>query len=569
MGLTSSLYTGLSGLIANAELISISGNNIANVNTAGYKAQRLSFETQIAQLLSAGSAPTAELGGTNPMQIGLGVRLGSTTRNFNTGNITSTGVNTDLAIDGNGFFVVDYGGIRRYTRAGTFTLDREFALTYNGGRVQGYGVDSDFNILEGVLTDIIVPLGDLTIAEATRNIRIGGNLNAGGNVATRGSLITSAPLYADPLCTIPATAATDLTSLYNASGLQLFATGDVLTFSGATKGSAELPSHTFEVGPTNTTGADANGTTLGDLLTFLEGVLGIDTSVGGAGITVSPAGEILIQGNTGTANDLVLESANLVKNALTSPSQPFQFTKLQSADGESVRTSFIAYDSLGNQMTIELTIVLENKAVSGPQWRFYIQSDDDDGISRVLGNGTLAFDNYGNLASVMNNTFSIFRSTHGAASPQAITLQFASDQGRVSSLADVTSQVSSLYQDGLAKGTLQDFQVASDGRVVGIFSNNALRDLGQIVLASFTNPQGLIDLGGNLFAESVNSGSAQIFKPATGSVGKVLGGFTELSNVELSQEFINLITASTGFSAASRVLSTSDRLIQELLATLR
>ncbi len=565
MGLTSSLYTGLSGLTTNSELISVTGNNIANVNTGGFKASRLTFESQMSQLLSSGSAPNANSGGTNPLQIGMGVRLGDTSRNFNTGNITPTGVNTDLAVEGNGFFMVDFGTGVRYTRAGAFSLDRDFNVTYNGGKVLGYGVDANFQINQQ-LGPMNIPVGNMTIAEATRNVKMGGNLNAGGAIATQGTQITTQAL--NVIGGGVATGATNLANLDAGGGVPMFANGDLITVKNAGKGGAILATHTFRVGaPTGN--EDAAGTTMQQFMDFLGQHMGIDSSVGSAGITLNGAGQMVVSGNNGTVNELTLDSAHIIRNAGTAPTQPFTMTKNQNANGESVRTTFLSYDSLGNQLNVDFYVALESKADSGTTWRFYVQSEDDTRLTRTLSSGTLSFDPNGQLVSVTNPSFLVHRTDTGAQTPQTITLEFSGGNSTLSALKDTASQLSSLSQDGAAKGTLTDFAVSADGTVVGKFSNSTLRAIGQIVVANFTNPQGLIDEGGNLFSESVNSGSAQILRAGSGGAGRIVGGALELSNVELSQEFINLITASTGFSASSRVLTTSDRLIQELLATVR
>jgi flagellar hook protein FlgE len=568
MGLTNSLYSGLSGLNANSQLITVTGNNIANVNTTAFKGSRVDFQTQISQTLASGSAPTGESGGTNPLQVGLGTRIGSVSRNWTDGSFQPTGVPTEMAIEGKGFFIVEQEGSRRFTRAGNFKLDSDFNLvTPYGGLVQGYGVDDDFNVVDGALQTINIPLGNLTIAEPTRNVRFSGNLNANGDAAVNGSIISSGTLYSDAAMTTPAAAGTALTSLYDSSGTLLFATGDVLTLTGATKGGATLPDTTFEIGGATST-PDDSGTTLQDYLDYLTDVLGIDTSAGSAGLSVV-GGAITIEGNTGDVNDLALDDGNIIKNQASSPTLPFTFDKSQSADGESVRTTFVAYDSLGTPMNLDLNLVLESKTSTGTNWRFYAQSQDDSDLSRVLGNGTLSFDTDGQLLSVAGNALTIDRADTGAFTPQQITLRFDEPAGSVSALTDVTSQISARSQDGTPIGTLEDFSVAEDGTIVGVFSNSELRDLGQVVLANFANPGGLMETGTNLYAVTGASGDAAIVAPGTGGAGGVVGGAIELSNVDLSQEFINLITASTGFSANSRVLSTSDRLMQELLATVR
>jgi len=572
MGLQTSLFQALSGLTASSQSISVSGNNISNVNTTAFKGSRASFETQISQLLSAGSLPTAALGGSNPSQVGLGTRLATISRNFNDGALQPTGVNTDLAIEGNGFFTLRFDNSTRFTRAGTFSLDRDKNLVNpDGGLVQGFGIDQQFKVVQGVQQDINIPIGTLTLAEATQNVNFSGNLDASGDIATSGALITAAPVFSDAALTTLAVPTDTLTVLRDGTtGALLFSTGDVITITGADKGGATIPDHTFEVGPANTTASDDFGTSFQDFMDFMEDIMGIDTAVGG-GITVA-AGALTLTGNTGTTNDLTLENSNILVNQATSST--FDLTKSITtvANGESVRTTFVAFDSLGTPLTLDLSIVLESKTNSGTGWRFYAQSEDDSDLDRVLGNGLLNFDTNGRFVSATNQSVAIDLNNTGANTPQTIKLDFTNQggpSGAVSALADTASQVSADRQDGSPIGTLEDFSISQDGTISGVFSNGLLRNLGQVVLATFPNPNGLVDLGGNLFNVSSNSGNATIAIPGSGRAGTIVGGALELSNVDLSEEFINLITASTGFSASSRVLSTSDRLIQELLATVR
>lgn len=567
MGLFNAFYTSLSGLNGNSHTINVTGNNIANVNTTGYKSTRAEFETQISQSLRGGSAPSGELGGTNPTQVGLGVRLAGVSRNFSDGSLQLTGINTDLAIEGTGFFIVKVEGETRYTRTGAFQRNRDSLLTTpSGGLVQGYGVDANFQIVEGVQQNISIPIGALTLAEATTQVRFTGNLNANGPAATQGSLLTSNTLYSDALGTIPAMGATALASLYNASGVPLFADGDVIHVTGATRGGATLSDKTFQVGAANTTASDAFGSTLADYAAFLQALLGIDTSIsGGVGIE---NGQIIVEGNTGSLNDLTLDASGIYVNSPTGLN-PLNFDKQQSANGESVRTSFIIYDSLGAAKTIDVTVVLEDKSGQGTSWRFYAQSEDDTDLDTVLGNGTIAFGTNGKLISADTTTITMHHENTGAANPQQIELTLDDPNLGVSALASTTSQFSAISQNGSAIGTLDDFSVQTDGTIVGQFSNGLLRNLGRIVLATFVNPQGLAEVSANEFIATPASGSASVNTPGTGAAGRIIGQALELSNVDITQEFITLVTASTGFSANSRVFSTSDRLLQELLATIR
>ena len=576
MSLSTAMFTSLTGLDTSSTLLSVSGNNIANVNTAAFKRSRVTFQTQISRSLQSGSAPTEELGGTNPAQVGLGVGIGSIRRDFSDGALQPTGVNTDMAIEGAGFFMVDVSGSRQFTRDGGFTLDRDFNLVHpgTGGVVQGFGVDDDFKIVDGVLENISIPMGILTLAEPTQEVKFTGNLNAGGDVATKGSITTFAQLFSDATATTDADGTTALTSLFDSSlsGSPLFVTGDVITLTGITRGGATVPDKTFEVGAANTTESDAFGTTVQDLMDLYQDIMGIDTGITSGtstpGVTIT-GGVISIESNVGTANAIEMADGSAIVNQGTAPVVPFDFTQTQQANGESVRTTFVAYDSLGNEVVVDLTVVLQQKDNTGTQWQFYAQSQDDTDLNAAIGTGIAQFDNNGKFIAMTDKSITINRDNTGAISPLTIDMDFSDPFGSVSALFDTNSQISAVSQDGSPIGTLEDFSVGSDGILTGIFSNGLLRSLGQIPVATFANTEGLEELGGNMFRLTPSSGIPIVVTPTTGGSGRIIGRALELSNVDLAEEFVNLISASTGFSSSSRVLSTSDRLIQELLATIR
>ena len=577
MSITRAMFSGLTGLNANSQMIGVSGNNIANVNTTSFKRSAAHFETQVSQTLKNGSAPSAALGGTNPAQAGLGTRLAAITRDFSDGGLQPTGVSTHIAVEGAGFFIVEQGGSQRFTRDGTFQLDRDFNLvTNNGGRVQGFGVDTDYQVVEGVLQDMNIPLGVLTIAQATENVNIGGNLNTAGDVATVGSLIQSESLYSDAGATVPAVSTDLLTDLVGSDLSARFPAGAVITVGSVTRGGAELPDRTFEVNASNTTSSDAFGTTLGDFMQFLQDVTGIDTTQSNSpGVTVNALGQVEVLSNTGEANEILIDPGDIIANSGGVNSQPFSsaWTIAQEADGESIRTNFITYDSLGNPMSIDMIAVLEDKNSTGTEWRFYIHSEDDTDLNKYLSNGTLSFDTNGQFVLAQGASFTIDRTNTGSLDPLNITLQFTDPNGTLGSLTALsgqdTSQVNMLQQDGTPIGTLEDFSISESGTITGVFSNSLLRDLGRIPLAMFSNNAGLIEMGGNLYANSSNTGAPQIVNPGTGGSGRTIGRALELSNVDLAQEFITLIGAQTGFSANSRIISTSDQMIQELLSAIR
>ena len=155
----------------------------------------------------------------------------------------------------------------------------------------------------------------------------------------------------------------------------------------------------------------------------------------------------------------------------------------------------------------------------------------------------------------------------GAASPLAVTLNFGDSGSPVTAFADpqANSQIQAVWGDGFALGTLTTFGIGQDGVITGGFSNGLTRSLGQVVLASFTNPEGLVDRGNNLFSPGANAGPAVDVTPGTFGTGRLTAGALELSNVDLGREFIDMILTSTGYTASSRVIRTADDLLQQLL----
>jgi len=316
--------------------------------------------------------------------------------------------------------------------------------------------------------------------------------------------------------------------------------------------------------------------TLGDFCTFLNDALAInaDPAIGGTpgvriGDTAPDEGKIIIEGNPGEENAISIELSDIVSTNADFTS-PFAFDEAQAANGESVYTTFIAYDSLGSPVRVNLTATLESKSNAGNTWRFYADSPDNASGSAVLGTtGTLTFDNHGVLSSITGDTLQVSRDQTGAVTPLQVKMDFSGVTGLA---APYTAQPSTLVmstQDGYAAGTLSNFAVGPDGIVVGTFTNGLTRNLGQITLATFTNPEGLVADVNNLYKIGPNSGQPMVTTPQTMGAGSVLSGALELSNVDLTREFIGLITATTGFSASGRVITTSNDLLNELLTIAR
>ncbi len=586
MASTTALFTGLSGLISNSRRLDVIGNNIANVNTTAFKSNRMTFTPTFSRNFSLGTAPSDTTGGSNPGQVGLGVTVAGTQRNFNNGAIGVTGVATDLAIEGDGFFIVNQAGSRLFTRSGSFIRNPENDLiTQSGAKVMGFAVDDQFNVIDGDLVELNIPVGTMTLAEQTRNVIFNGNLNASGEVATTGSVHSSRAFYTDAAGTTPITAATDLTAtdIYVSDGAGGFtlafeaatmAAGDSsITINGVEKGGKDLGTATFAISATPVDGTDGYGTTFGDYIAFLDEYLGTDsTSIGsvsdlGGSVTIDASGAIVVVGNEGEVQGLDIETGDMTVNGPGAGlGNPLVMTKTADANGESVRTSFVVYDSLGTPLTIDLSFVLQGTTASGgTTWEFVAESSDNDATDRLLALGEVTFDSNGRFVNATNQSFSIQRA-NGAVNPLTVSMDFDSGTDAVSSFTDSASNLAAVFQDGSPIGTLGSFSIGEDGTISGSFTNGLTRTIGQVALAKFSNPEGLVDAGDNLFGSGPNSGTPLIAKPRDFGTGRVVGGALELSNVDLSQEFINMILASTGYSAASRVITTTDELITQLLA---
>ncbi|MEE2972526.1 MAG: flagellar hook-basal body complex protein [Planctomycetota bacterium] len=568
MASTTALFTGLSGLISNSRRLDVIGNNIANVNTTAFKSNRMTFTPTFSRNFSLGTAPSDRTGGSNPGQVGLGVTVAGTQRNFNNGAIGVTGVATDLAIEGDGFFIVNQAGSQLYTRSGSFIRNPENDLiSQSGAKVMGFAVDDQFNVVDGNLVELNIPVGTMTLAEQTRNVIFNGNLNASGEVATTGSVHESRVFYTDPAGTTPVTG-TDLLSgnIWVSDGaggfVQAFdGSATTITVGGVEKGGKDLGSAEFQITGT---------TTFDDYVTFLDEYLGLDSSAIGTtsdlgGSVALVGGALVVTGNEGTVQQLDLETGDFTVDG-TGLGNPFVMGKTGDATGESVRTSFVVYDSLGTPLTIDLSFVLQGTTPSGgTTWEFVAESSDNDATDRLLALGEVTFDSNGRFVSATNQSFSIQR-TNGAVNPLTVNMDFDSGTDSVSSFTDSASNLAAVFQDGSPIGTLGSFSIGEDGTISGSFTNGLTRTIGQVALAKFSNPEGLVDAGDNLFGSGPNSGTPLIAKPRDFGTGRVVGGALELSNVDLSQEFINMILASTGYSAASRVITTTDELITQLLA---
>ncbi len=564
MGLTSALNTSVSGLSLNETEIAVIGNNVANAGATGFKESNVTFATQLAQTLSQGSAPSSTNAGSNPLQVGLGGEVAQIVPDLNQGSITLSNSPSDLAIQGDGFFILKDPGARgqAYSRDGSFHLDSAQNVTNNTGQqVLGFGVDNNFNLVTTSLVPLQIPVGTLRVSQQTKNVQITGGLSPQGIVATQGTLQTSAPLT-DRATASAATGSTLLSNLAlsSAPANPLFAAGQTIDFTPVISG-------TVQAGKSLTVTA---ATTVSDLEAFIGNTLGLET--GGAipvdgdgvpvGISLNASGQLVVKGNRGTANDFDLPVGSMT---VAGSSVPIPFVPgANRANGESATTTFKIYDSLGTPLNVRMTSYMESQSPGKTTYRYTLQSVDQSGSLSDIGTGTIDFDSFGRISSAPTAQFAVNTSTPGAVNP----MQFTLDVSQVSGIS-TGSRLSLLSQDGAPPGTLTNFAIDDKGVIDGKFDNGIIRTLGQIALARFPNPQGLVQTGDNNFSQGIASGLPQIDTPGTGGTGTLRAGALESSNTDLGKNLVNMIVASTNFQGNAKAITSNSQIFDTLLSLRR
>jgi len=565
MGLASALSTALTGLTAAETTIDVVGNNLANSNTVGFKASDVVFATQFSRTLGLGSAPSTSIpgsGGTNPRQLGQGTMVAGITPNFTQGTVDISSNPTDLAIQGDGFFIVQgSSGEHLYTRNGIFKMNATNELvTVTGQRVLGFGVDDRFEIQRTELQPLEIPLGSVAVAMPTENVFLQGTLPPTGDLADAGEIVQTAVLYDATPAHNPITAATLLTDVRTFDGVAYDPVFDVgsLEFAGS-KGDRTTATKQMQITATST---------VQDLYEFMGETLGIRDLGGGEGGSVT-GGQIQLLGNVGVGNAIEIDpSALQLTTAGGTSTVNLPFTSVQSAVGESAICDFLAYDSLGVPVAVRLTTVLEARDGDSTTYRWFADSADNQpsaGVGISVGTGRISFDSVGKGTPVDPTTLLIERNDIASVSPLAFDLDFS----QVSGLNAPSSTLAVSFQDGFPPGVLVSFMVGEDGVIQGVFDNGVIRDLGQIQLARFANSAGLDQRAENMFAEGINSGQAMQGNPSELGLGKIVAGAVELSNTDIGGNLIDLILASTMYRGNTRVISTAQQMLDELLALRR
>ena len=673
-----SMFSGVSGLKGHQTRMDVIGNNIANVNTTGFKASRVTFADMISQNLSGASSPTGNIGGVNPKQVGLGMNVASTDLIYTNGSVQQTGKNTDVAISrGDGLFVVKRGNQQFYTRNGAFGFDAEGNLTIpsTGLYVQGYMANNGvLNVAGDNTTKIQIPAGKSMEATTTATASYTKNLNAStpgyevANVLVRyadgtsatvnsytanevGKLVLtmengkkiylsstapaqtvgSAPtgaLYSSTISNVTASATGHVdaklemdtnnpsspkeingsaTTVINRTGATsltsgTYAFGDVFNISGKITNVVSSPpsdvtltldanntitpgtpvtikvpnptSFTYAVGDTYTgqlkvtsltpqagatvTTADGNSATLASALPAITSASATYTHTGSAadGTIKSITRESTYQHSGKKVSGVVLNTKSGSSiDGLVGKSYARNDTFYPS-----VTTTITVYDSLGAKHSVP---VVYTKTANN-KWQLSLGSGGDTfNITEADGTVTtvsltktdLNFDSAGAYVSgsaSLNLTY-----TNGAA-PQQVAMNLAA----ITQFSGTTTIAAT--SDGNAAGTLASVDIDSSGVITGTYTNGVRQKEAQIAMAQFNNPSGLTKMGGNLYQESNNSGTRTISGAA--DIGTELTtSALEMSNVDIADQFSDMIITQRGFQSNSKIITVSDEMLETLI----
>ncbi|MDR1933508.1 MAG: flagellar hook protein FlgE [Spirochaetales bacterium] len=467
-----SLYSSVSGLQNHQTRMDVVGNNLANVNTIGFKKGRVNFHDLISQNVQGASRPTEELGGVNPKQVGLGMSIAAIDTVHTQGSMQLTGVMSDLAIIGEGFFIMKSGEMNLYTRAGAFGLDEQGTLVNpaNGMRVQGWQAQIVDNVptinTSSSVGDLIIPIGAKDPAAATTTVKMACNLNKMTPEIEEG---------ASPGAIIRGrwTATVDIRDAF---------------------GGIHTLRLDFERRPGEVNRWDCS--------------VSVDPEISGEGQTI-------VTDTTNTRAGIGGEETNM-NNFIVEFDNMGLLTRVEDGAGNEV-----------NQELLQINIGFD--------------------VANTLPNpdGTPVRQNFLlNLGTV--------------GSPENSLTQYAS------------SSSSKVYeQNGFGMGYLTSYRIDQSGIITGVFSNGNNRTLGQVALSTFLNPGGLEKQGENVYAVTPNSGIARIDPAGIAGKGKIMAGNLEMSNVDLAEQFTDMIVTQRGFQANARTTQTADQMLQELLTLKR
>lgn len=558
------LSAGVTGLQAHQKMLDIAGNNLANVNTTAFKSSRIIFSELLSETLKKASQPTTTAGGTNPQQMGSGVGVSGISPNMAQGNIVNTGNPLDLALEGEGYFVLNDGQKDIYTRSGAFAVDANSNLVdpATGYKVQRIGSVGETDGFQTAGTsDIKVPYDVAMAATATSEVKVAGNLSADATfTTTQTNKLSSNVSY------------TSSSSMATSSTL----IADLDQFSGSF-GTVDADGKLFVAGyqPDGTAVTDAAGldvdatTTLADVLTY------IDSKLGAANVTASISnGKIVVTDDTAgySKSDITLAytGSSDGTDSLTVPS----YFEMTTVGGEEVKSiNITVYDSQGGKHVLSGAFVRTDTA---NQWDMLLTSitgningitNDNRRISGLTFNSTT-----GAYSGITGGDTAQFQITfnHDTANPQTISMSMG-DAGQLNGLTQFAGNSTAVAreQNGYEAGRLSTVSVNNEGILIGAFSNGIKKNIATIQVALFQNTTGLENIGSGYCIPSANSGEAIATQALTGGAGSIHGASLEKSNADVASEFVSMIQAQNGFQANARTIRVANDILRELTNLIR
>jgi len=560
--MASSLQTAVLGMRAYQDMLEVTGNNIANADTIAFKENRVTFAEMFSRMLNRGSAAAGGIGGTNPIQIGLGVRLSSVDTNMSQGSFTTTSRDFDLALSGRGFFVVNDGVTDVYTRDGSFDVDANGYLVdpSTGYRVQRIGtVGEDSGFQAGGNNDIRIPYDALLPGQKTQTVEFAGNLSVEASDPTTSRLQASNLRY-----TLAGGGIADASSAFaDVEQLQSFIDGDTIAITGRSRDGTAVSS-TFTYGAAN------DGTTLQDLLDSVVSAFGGPSEVSA---TIEEGKLTLTEARSGySLMDIDLSSS------VASGAVPLDFDYLAVGGAGAHTTNSTVFDAQGREHSLTATFVRQDAEAN--VWDLVLNSVSgatDLQDRRVAGIefseegtflGVTQTDYFGNKSS--DPGFSDLDVNFSLNFPSVTSLQqVRADFGRIGFHDGLTqfgnaSTAGAVDQDGYGAGVLQTVSVDKTGVITGTFSNGETVDIAELSVAVFDNPQGLERNGDNYYGQSAAAGSVMYTHAADGGAGTIQQRMLEDSNVNIADQFTRLIIAQRGFQVNSRTVRVANAMLQQL-----
>jgi len=558
--MTFALSAGVTGLQAHQKMLDVAGNNLANVNTTAFKASRITFAELLSETIKKASQPTSNVGGTNPQQMGSGVGISGIGPNMAQGNIVNTGNPLDLAIEGEGYFVLSDGQQNIYTRAGAFAVDADSNLVdpNTGYRIQRIGSEGEVEGFQVAgVSDLHVPYDVAIPAKATSQIVVSGNLSADASLSfPQAQVVTSNITYTYDDGTAPVlTTEIDQLDQFGGGGesdgqLSVGQSGTITISGYHPDGTAFSSGLTFTVNP---------DTTLGDFIDHLNNNVLTDATASLVN------GRIRItDNNTGYSRSDVLLSYG-GDGLLTMPG----YFEISTVGGEEVKNiNIAAYDSQGGKHVLSGAFVRTDTpnvwdmvltTITGDINQIAMDDRRIEGITFDAGDGSYAGLSGSDLAQF------VITFAHDASSPQTIELNLGTP-GKLDGLTQFAGNSTAVAreQDGYGAGRLATVSVNNEGLIIGAFSNGIKKNIATIQISLFQNTAGLESLGGGYFIPSANSGEAVATQARTGGAGTVHGGALEKSNADVATEFVNMIQAQNGFQANARTIKVANDILREL-----